>query len=103
MTEIAEALLCFKGERLPKQFWDFNTFCLWKYEINEGERCSRGKIPLDWTNNWRGNNHPTLHLGLEKAIQKVNQIPDAGLALFQPKTGIKVTADGKEGFRWFSL
>jgi putative DNA primase/helicase len=98
MTEIAETLLCFKGERLPQQFWDLNSFCLWKYETNKGERCSRGKIPFDWTGKWRGNNHPALHLELGKAIQKVHQIPDVGLALFQPETGIKVTVDGKEGF-----
>lgn len=98
MTVIAEGLLCFDGQRLPEQFREINTYCLWKYETDEGERCSRGKIPLDWTDNWRGNNHPALHLGLENAIQKVNQIPDAGLALFQPETGIKVTADGKKGY-----
>ena len=98
MTVIADCLLYFDGQRLPEQFGEIGTYCLWKYETNEGDRCSRGKTPYDWTDNWRGNNHPALHLGLESAIQKVHQIPDVGLALFQPDTGVKATAEGKKGY-----
>ena len=93
-----EPLLCSEGQLLPNEFNQIETYCLWRYKSNDVERHARGKQPLDWTNGGNGNNHPSLHMGLDKAIQKMSQIPNAGLCVFQPETGIKLNVEGKDGY-----
>ena len=92
-----EPLLHLEGHLLPEEFCRIDTYCLWKYKSNDSERHARGKHPLDWTNSGKGNNHPSLHMGLDQAIQKINQIPNAGLCVFQPETGINLNVEGKDG------
>ena len=54
-----------------------------------------GKAPFDWTYSKCGNDDPNLHLSLSAAIQKLNQFPDKGLAIYQPESGNYVSIDGK--------
>jgi len=93
-----EPLFYSEGINLPKQLREIDTYCLWQYDSDEGERHARGKLPLDWTNCGKGNNHPSLHMSLDEAIQKLKQMPEAGLCIFQSKTGIKLTVDEKDGY-----
>jgi P4 family phage/plasmid primase-like protien len=76
---------------LPSELKEINTFCLWMEKPDPKDPAKIGKAPYDWTNNRRGNDDPNLHLSLSAAIQKLNQFPDKGLAIYQPEEGTVIS------------
>jgi hypothetical protein len=53
---------------------------------------------LDWTNSGKGNDNASLHLSLPEALKELANHPDAGLAIYQPEEGLRLSAQGKQGY-----
>lgn len=84
------------SSHLPPELKVLNTFCLWMEKPDPKDSSKIGKAPFDWTYSKRGNDDPALHLSLSAAIQKLNQFPDKGLAIYQPELGNRIVIDGKD-------
>ena len=83
------------SNNLPSELKALDTFCLWMEKPDPKDPAKIGKVPFDWTFRKRGNNDPALHLHLSTAIQKLNQFPDKGLAIYQSELGNVISIDGK--------
>ena len=86
------------GSELPEEVKGLDTFCLWNYKENSQDPDNPGKHPFDWTNSYYGNDNPALHLNLTDALLKLTNFPEAGLSIYQPEEGIRISLGGKDGF-----
>jgi P4 family phage/plasmid primase-like protien len=84
------------SNNLPPELKTLNTFCLWMEKPDTKDPTKIGKAPFDWIYSKCGNDDPNLHLSLSAAIQKLNQFPDKGLAIYQPELGNRIVIDGKD-------
>ena len=98
MSSNLNNLLDSNGSKLPEEIKGLDTFCLWTYKENSQDPDNPGKHPFDWTNSYFGNDNPALHINFTEALQKLAELPKTGLAIYQPKTGIKMSAEGKDGY-----
>ena len=83
------------SSNLPPELKTLNTFCLWMEKPDPKNSSKIGKAPFDWTYSKRGNDDPALHLSLSAAIEKFNQFPNKGLAIYQPELGNCIAINGK--------
>jgi hypothetical protein len=98
MNQSSKQLLLDNGSKLPLELKGLDYYCLWKYLENSDDPLSPGKIPLDWTDSGKGNDNSSLHTSLPDALNRLVDYPDAGLAIYQPEEGLKLSAQGKEGY-----
>jgi len=84
------------SSNLPPELKTLNTFCLWMEKSDPKDPAKIGKAPFDWTFSKRGNDDHALHLPLSAAIQKLNECPNKGLAIYQPESGNHVSLNGKD-------
>ena len=98
MSSNLNNLLDSNGSKLPEEIKGLDTFCLWMFKENNQDPENPGKYPVDWTNSYFGNDNPALHINFTEALQKLAELPKTGLAIYQPKTGIKISAEGKDSY-----
>lgn len=84
------------SSNLPPELKTLNTFCLWMEKSDPKNPAKIGKAPFDWTFSKRGNDDHALHLPLSAAVQKLNECPNKGLAIYQPESGNHVSLNGKD-------
>jgi hypothetical protein len=98
MNQPSKQLLLDNGSKLPLELKGLNHYCLWKYLENSDDPLSPGKVPFDWTDSGKGNDNSSLHTSLPDALKRLAEHPDTGLAIYQPEEGLKLSAQGKEGY-----
>lgn len=84
-------------QNLPPEIQSLATFVLWDSVTDKNG--NEAKKPFDPQSKGRGNDDPSLHLGLNQALRMLQAFPQKklGIGLYQPEGGIRLSAEGKTG------
>ena len=80
-------------QNLPPEIQSLATFVLWDSVTDKNG--NEAKKPFDPQSKGRGNDDPSLHLGLNQALRMLQAFPQKklGIGLYQPEGGIRLSAE----------